>query len=221
MKWKCDDRIYDCQVLFGKDEAKEFLYQYDLLFFTKIFLTLAFLPFVLLFEKRFLICYGLVLLYFTYQWKVKLKEDSNKKMASLRKELPDMLLKLWLSLKAGLIFEKAWRDVAFSQEGLVYEQMQEVLERQEMGLANKKTFLEFANRYPAPVLREIGELSANHLLLGGSELESQLYAIRKELLDKERRHLEVEADKASQNMLFPAMLIFLGILLLMFLPIFM
>ena len=124
-----------------------------------------------------------------------------------------------LAIKSGLLPEEAWAQVARSSEGLFYRTMEEVVIKQRGGQSAVKAFREFGARYRLTVLRDIGSGIAQGLENGGEEVTGYLERIRLDIYRRLKRSYRIAAEKAGQRMVFPSLLLFIGIMILVLLPV--
>lgn len=147
-----------------------------------------------------------------------IKKEARERKEALIWSLPEVLTKLVLSLQAGSLPDQAWKETAASGHGPLYEEMEGVLEAGSEGLSGERAYWSFGRRYGLENLNQLGLLYSQSLRTGGVELTRGLDRIRKEEIEERKRSMKVEADVASQRMLFPGILVFFAIILLLIVP---
>lgn len=132
--------------------------------------------------------------------------------------LPEMLSRLLLSIQAGSLVQDAWTETGLSQEGILYEEMREQAVLVKQGVSLTESYRSFGRHFQLPVLGEIGQLMVEGLHLGTQQLVKELETIRSRQVQAARRRMMEEAERASQQMIFPSILLFIGILILVMAP---
>lgn len=192
--------------------------RYDRRLIEQTFFLLGLLPGILLLQPQiFAYAAMLPVLYLLHRIRSE-KRRAKEIQREITRQIPHMLLQITLALHAGSRVDQAWKEISGKNEGRLYEAMREVNARREMGISPTFAYLEFGKRYRMSDLSEIGRMFASALTLGSAEFQNTLSLLRKEVLEKEKRIMEMEADEAMQKMLLPGLLTFLGILLLLFVP---
>lgn len=150
--------------------------------------------------------------------------DHKKKAEEIQREiisqLPKALMKLNLALQSGLILETAWKQVAGSSQGVFYDCMEEVMESQKAGKGLIQSYREFGDQYRLRVLKDIGAVIAKNMENGGAEIVRALEQIQKTSYSQLKSSYRISSELAQQKMIFPSLLLFIGILLLILLPAF-
>ena len=146
----------------------------------------------------------------------------SKKAKQIQREvlgsLPEMISRLLLSIQAGALVKDAWLETGLSQEGVLYEEMRKLTEDIEQGVSLAESYRNFGRHLQIPVLGDIGQLMVEGLHLGSQQLVKELETIRSRQVQEEKRRIMEEADRASQQMIFPSILLFIGILILIMAP---
>lgn len=147
-----------------------------------------------------------------------MKCAARRKKAKMIQGLPQMLTQLLLFLQAGGVLEEGWRTTAFSQEGEIFDEMRAVLHLRWEGTPTAEAYRRFGQGLHEPLFREVSSALAQNTEYGGAQLCTALVRVRKEAMDACRRAMQQEAERAAQQMVFPSLLIFSAILLLVLVP---
>ena len=139
-------------------------------------------------------------------------------LSAVQSELPEALNRLIFSLRAGVIVEMSWRQVADSADGALFEEMRAIFRRRDEGVGISDAYRGFGKRFDWAPVNEVGEAMAQSISLGAEALTMRLERIRKALIDARRREYEVEVQAAAQRLIFPSLLIFTGIMILVIVP---
>ena len=148
----------------------------------------------------------------------KQKSEADKAVREVKAQLSEMLMRIILAMEAGMIFANAWEEVAFSEDGRLFTEMRAVLIRRKNGKSLSASFQDFAFQYHLDVTKEISDIVLQNIENGGNELVIQFKRIYKENFENIRRNQETEHEVAMQKMLLPSLLIFLGIMILVIVP---
>lgn len=185
-----------------------------------LFLLLGLLPLGLAIHPLvFLVfCCFPVLRIFSDQESLRKKTKAIKE--DLEEELPQMLTQFVLALRSGVLPYQAWMDLAQKGKGPLYGEMRALLLRMEGGVSLRVAMQEFGRKFELPALQEAGEILYQGMETGSGELASGLERLRSSLFENRSRSYKLRAEEASQQMIFPSLLLFLGILLLVLVPIF-
>lgn len=205
------------EICCGLKDAPRLLARQKILRNRDLFLLAGFFPLCLGNAIAVLLCLALLVLRYALPT-VQLKRKAHQRVLVINKSLPTILNRLLLSLQAGSLLTDAWGEVACSDEGPLFEEMRAVSERVKEGISYTSAFSQFAGRYPLDSLRELGRMMAEGLRLGSKEVTRQLEGLRKRALNRHRRNLLEESDRANQKMMGPSLLLFISILLLVLAP---
>lgn len=181
-------------------------------------LSIILLP-IYIFHNSFLIfaVLGLNFIVFAQDF-YKQKSEADKAVREAKAQLSEMLMRIILAMEAGMIFANAWEEVAFSEDGRLFTEMRAVLIRRKNGKSLSASFQDFAFQYHLDVTKEISDIVLQNIENGGNELVIQFKRIYKENFENIRRNQETEHEVAMQKMLLPSLLIFLGIMILVIVP---
>lgn len=127
---------------------------------------------------------------------------------------------LVLSLRAGMLLDAAWKEIAQDKEGPLYEEMRRVSRLRKEGVGFNQAYLSFGERYQLDPLKDFNQLVIQNVELGGSELARGLDQLRRKESKEKINRLHKAADRAQEQMLLPGLLQFIGILLLLLVPLF-
>ncbi|MDY5841442.1 MAG: hypothetical protein SPJ59_00705 [Peptoniphilaceae bacterium] len=149
----------------------------------------------------------------------KLKKDAKLRIKSIERSLPDLLAGWVLSLKAGMTPTAVWEKREMQSASPLDQEIQRITQMMQEGVSRKQAYLRFGEDFAMEDLRECGRLFSQYMELGGNELCIQLEEIRRKAVERRIRIDQKEAEKASQQMIFPSLLLFIGILILVMTPI--
>ena len=146
-------------------------------------------------------------------------ERVNRNREQVRRDFPEALTAMTLLVNAGLVLDKAWRTAAQSGSGLLYDEMRRAVVRIDNGISRADAWREFAERCGDPHVDKVVSALLQNLSKGNRELVAFLKRMSDECWNDRKHAVRRKGETASARMLFPIMLTFLGILILVMAPI--
>lgn len=133
-------------------------------------------------------------------------------------ELPAVLTSLLLSLRAGALLDEAWEEAAAASDGILSKEMRRISGLRNEGVGIVASYRRFGESLPIPLLRDIAGSVSGSRERGGLELIDDLERKRQRLFEQKRAAYRKEAQRASQLLIFPGLLVFFAILVLVMVP---
>ena len=164
----------------------------------------------------FLLCLACVVYDYSRLW--DLRKRSEELTEEMENTLTDMLTQCILSLRSGTLPYTAWRTIAEKGKGALYQEMKRVVREVEAGQGLRTAMAGFGRVMPIKTLHDCAELFSQSIEVGGADLSVSLERLRSALYQERKREYALQAERCSQRMLFPSLLLFIGILLLVLLP---
>lgn len=146
------------------------------------------------------------------------KKQSRNLTEEMENALTDMLTQFILSLRAGTLPFVAWKTIAEKGQGALYQEMSRVVREIEAGEGLRAAMAGFGRVMPIKAMHDCAELFSQSIEVGGADLSVSLERLRSTLYQERKREYALQAERSSQRMLFPSLLLFIGILLLVLLP---
>ena len=217
-----DRKMYRCfSVLYGRKHAA---YHQQISLARKI--SVSVLVFILLLLLSIVLNAWIALLFafagaagIVYYYDADTTQRLEKRRENIRRDFPEVLTSLALLVNAGLIVDKAWKMVSKAGDGLLYQEMRRASVLIDNGVSPNDAWMEFAERCSEPYVDKIISALLQNLSRGNSELVIFLKRISDESWNEQKHAARRKGETASARMLFPIMLIFLGILIMVMLPI--
>ena len=148
------------------------------------------------------------------------EETLKKKTAEIMNQFADVVSKLALLVNAGMILKEAWIKVSETGEGELYNEMRLAVVQMENGMSEVDAYAEFGTRCIAPEIKKFTSTIIQGLVKGNRELVEMIKQQSREVWDA-KRHLVVQAgEKAASKLLIPMMIMFVGVLIMIVVPIF-
>ena len=155
---------------------------------------------------------------YVYSRTYALQSEARRVVAQMEQALPDMLTQIVLSLRAGSLPFAAWKTTAEKGHGALYQEMRRVVHAIEGGEGMRSATAAFGRHVPMKSLHDVAALFSQTVEVGGADLAVALERMRSSLYQEQKRQYAMQAERCSQQMLFPSLLLFVGILLLVLVP---
>ena len=159
---------------------------------------------------------GLAFYYFGTLTTEKIMKRSEEMMA----DFSDVVSKLALLTNAGMIMREAWEEVAYTGETALYKEMQKAVDEMNNGIAEIDAMFNFGTRCIIPEIKKFTSTIVQGISKGNSELVPMLQTQSKEVWNMKKQHVRRQGEKASSKLLIPMMIMFVGILIMVIVPIF-
>lgn len=143
-----------------------------------------------------------------------------KRSEELMSDFSEVISKLALLSNAGMIFREAWEEVAFTGDGVLYKEMQTTVNEMNNGFAEIDAIFRFGARCMVPEIKKFSSTVVQGITKGNSELAIMLQNQSKEVWNLRRQLIRRQGEKASSKLMLPIMVMFVGILIMVLIPIF-
>lgn len=162
-----------------------------------------------------LLLVGLLFYYYNTMASTKIK----KKSTIYLKDFPGVVSTIALLVNAGMMLREAWTEVAYSEEGDLYEQMQKVSVDMDNGMAENDALYAFALRCATPEIKKFTSFIVQGLEKGNKDLAFSLKNQSDELWETKKQNVLQQGEIAASKLLIPIMIMFIGILIMVMGPI--
>lgn len=159
---------------------------------------------------------GLAYYYFGTVTKKKILKRSEE----LLHDFSEVVSKLALLTNAGMILREAWQEVAFGGEGVIYTEMQTAVNEMNNGVADVDAIYNFGSRCIIPEIKKFTSTIVQGITKGNSELTMMMQEQSKEVWQLKKQLVRREGEKAASKLLIPICIMFVGILIMILIPIF-
>lgn len=207
--------------VFGRDSAE--LYYY-ILNGAGISLFLTFAPIGLALGcmiNSFLgfICGILLVFAMVYGINSNINSEINKKKDSIIDEFPKMVSKLTLLINAGMIVRKAWDEVAVSDyKNELYSEMRSTSKDIQEGMSIENAMNSFASRCGLKEIRKFSSIYVQCIKRGAAEAVDSMKIMSEEAWKQKKEIAKQKGEIAAGKLLIPTMIMFLGILIVVVVP---
>ena len=144
-----------------------------------------------------------------------------KRSEEMLSDFCEVVSKLALLTNAGMILHEAWEFVADSGgEGTIYQEMRYAKDEMKNGLSDIEAIRRFGNRCIIPEIRKFTSTLIQGMVKGNDELVIMLQNQSSEVWSAKKQDVRRQGEKAASKLLIPMLLMFVGILIMVIVPIF-
>ena len=149
-----------------------------------------------------------------------LNDKINSRRDELLRDYPGMLSKLTLLVNAGVPIREAWVRVADDNEGLLYQEMRNTAMELSNGIQEIEVYKAFGERCSIKSLKKFSTMMIQNLQKGSNEVVIFLKDMSNEAWEEKKHEVKRKGEKASSKLIMPIGLIFLGVMILIIVPMF-
>lgn len=161
---------------------------------------------------------GAVGIYFYYG--AVTQEMVEKRSNEVMSEFSEVVSKLALLVNSGMIVSDAWARVAGSGDSVLYQEMRKSVDEMKNGRSFADALYTFAQRSLLPAIKKFSSTLIQGVSRGNSDLAPMLTQQSKEIWELKRQMIRREGELANNKLLLPMCLTFIGILIMIMVPIF-
>lgn len=133
-------------------------------------------------------------------------------------EFPNAVSKLALLVNSGMEVSKAWELTAYSNDGVLYEEMQNVVEMQNNNVSPTTAYTKFMDNCNNKYTTKLATSILQNLSKGNSEIGAMFLQLNEESWSEKKHNAKRVGEKAQGNLLVPTLIIFAGILIIIIVP---
>lgn len=213
---KRDELVGQAALLYEKKYAEYYanLAWAQMLTFVHLSLTIGFLLAGLLNTSLFAfagIVFGVVM---GYYFLTKMKEILVSRRDACAIELAEVVSSMALLINAGMMLKEAWKTIAYSKEGAIYELMQGACDDMNNGVSEIEAIHKFSNLSNSPDIKKFAGSLIQGIEMGNQDLSAFLNAQSTELWSMKKQLMLQKGEAAASKLLIPTTLIFVGIIIL-------
>lgn len=200
----------------GSGEALHYL-----IFAKQVTFLLIGMPFVLvclLWQLPLGVLSGMCLLLIVYNQRYRIHVMYRRKQEEMSKSLSQVLFQFVLLVSAGHTIMDAFDKVAHAKSGALYSEMQFCVQAIEKGASQIQALADFANRCDDKEIKRMVNLLMQTQQKGSGEMSRLFFEMSQINWMKEKTRVLQRAQNAATQLLLPSGLIFLGIIIMMMLP---
>ncbi len=129
-----------------------------------------------------------------------------------------MVLKLYMLVSIGIPTTVAFEKVALSSKGYLYEEMVRVVNDVSLGMSYSDALEGFRERCSCKSVRKFISVYKQNIVLGGSDFPLLLNEMAENAFSERKERAKLKGSLASQKLLFPTMIMFIGVLIMVVVP---
>ena len=119
-----------------------------------------------------------------------------------------------------MILREAWERVAYSKEGVIYQEMRRSVIDMQNGAAEVDAIFTFGQRSLLPEIRKFASTLIQGTTKGNSDLAAMLTEQSKEVWALKKQQVHRQGELANNKLLLPMCVTFIGILIMVIVPVF-
>lgn len=143
-----------------------------------------------------------------------------KRSEEMLNDFSNVVSKLALLTNAGMIMREAWEEVAYTGESSLYKEMQTAVNEMNNGVAEVDALYNFGMRCIIPEIKKFTSTIIQGIIKGNSELTGMIQQQSKEVWNAKKQNVRRQGEKAASKLLIPILIMFVGILIMIIIPIF-
>lgn len=215
-------RFKECKVIYGEKYSE---YYFRLNYAAKISVALFVIPFIFLLypliQSPIVFIVGAVVVFLAYwNYDMKITDITKVRDEEISRDFPEVLSKLTLLVNAGMIMHEAWEKVSETGDSTIYKEMKAAVIEINNGVSEIDAFLNFGNRCLNDDVKKFASTLVQNITKGNRELVDFLKN-QTALCWEERKHsARRQGEAASSKLMIPIGLMFVGILILVIVPVF-
>lgn len=222
-KTKLDkQRKKECMVIYGEKYCE---YYFRLNYAAKVGVGLFCIPFIFLLYPIFktpivLVVGGLMVFLAYWNYDMKITDVMDIRKAEIARDFPEVLSKLTLLVNAGMIMSEAWARVSDTGSSTIYQEMKHAVFEMNNGVSEIDALLNFGNRCLNDDVKKFSSTLVQNLTKGNSELVDFLKKQTALCWEEKKHSARRQGEAASSKLMIPVGLMFVGILILVIVPVF-
>lgn len=144
----------------------------------------------------------------------------DERSQELLSDFSQVVSELALLTNAGMILREAWATVAQKGDTPLYLEMQRAVQEIENGMAERDAYYTFGIRCVIPEIKKFTSTILQGMTKGNAELGYMLQQQSKEIWNRKKQSVDQLAESAATKLMLPMCVMFMGIIILIIVPIF-
>ncbi len=143
-----------------------------------------------------------------------------KRSDELLSEFSEVVSKLALLTNAGMILREAWEEVAYSEQGIIYDEMVMAVNDMRNGVSDIEAIRRFGSRCMIPEIKKFTSTTIQGLTKGNKELVNMLQKQSAEVWALKQQIVRRKTAQSESKLMVPMLLMLIGVLVMIMIPIF-
>ncbi len=166
----------------------------------------------------FIVMGSIIVLTLTYVLYDELNEKIEKRKKNISRQFPNVVSKLALLVTGGMNMQEAWKEVAYSQSGELYIEMQVTSKELDNLVPPEIAYGTFIDRCNSKETTKLASSIIQSISKGNPRVHQLLKNMAKEAW-LERRHMaKRDSEAANTKLMIPTMLLFTSIIMMIIVP---
>lgn len=215
-------RLQQYRILYGRDEGEFYLWA-DLARMIALALLALILGIFLAVLTREIILLGIGVVMAAlavYYYMTTVTEKVKKRDEEISAAYPELMSKLALLVNASMIVPEAWTKIANNGRGPLYEEMRRADEQIRNGYSTRDAYMDFAERCMNDDVTKFVSTLLQNMSRANAEMTLFLQDYSKEAWNLKKQRALQKGQAASSKLMIPIAMIFIGILLMIIVPLF-
>ena len=150
----------------------------------------------------------------------EVRKKTLEKHEEIMCELPDVIMRLNLLINAGMVLRDAWSMIAESSDTALGREMKQTSSDIRNGMPETDAFNLFAERCRTKEIRKFAGSLVQNIKKGSAGLSESLQQLADEQWDEKKNYVRKKAASSEQKLLFPMLMIFVSIIMMIVVPVF-
>lgn len=155
-----------------------------------------------------------------YYYGAAMEQLIEKRADEVLADFSEVVSKLALLVNSGMIVSEAWARVSGSGDRTLYREMRRSVEEMSNGKSFTDALYLFAQRSLLPEVKKFASTLIQGVSQGNTELAPMLIQQSKEIWELKKQMVRRKGELANNKLLIPMCLTFIGILIMIMVPIF-
>lgn len=155
-----------------------------------------------------------------YYYGTAVQKKIEKRSEEMLSDFSEVISKLALLTNAGMILREAWEEIAYTGKTALYLEMQKAVDDMNNGMSEIDAIFHFGMRCIIPEIKKFASTMVQGLVKGNSELTMMLMEQSKEIWAAKKQRVRRQGETAATKLLLPLCIMFIGILVMILVPIF-
>lgn len=208
------EELYDSD-LAGRISKNSFYASYT---YVMIFLPALLSISVLADNVKLLFVFFVLLIFMCRYFDIWLDREINKKHACILCDFATVLSKMSLLINAGVTATEALEHVAFSSDGALYTELQRTVLEIKRGTSYDEALNGLNRRCGCKEIRKFTSAYMQNIVNGGPEFPIIISDMAISAWEGRKNRARLAGSAASQKLLIPIMLMFIGVLIMVIVP---
>lgn len=143
-----------------------------------------------------------------------------KRSEEMLNDFSNVVSKLALLTNAGMIMREAWEETAYTGDTTLYKEMQLTVQEMKNGVSEIDALFNFGTRCIIPEIKKFASTIVQGLVKANSELTRMLQEQSSEVWAAKKQNVRRQGEKAASKLMIPIVIMFVGILIMIIIPIF-